>query len=758
MKTSLITFANAQTAGMQTRNPAPIGSRNQYGNIAEKMNRVSKQFILPLILLSAFGFINKINGQSYYSNQMNLPITTLDVYATATPPNIVANAGTKNTGFGNSNGYDLSSGSYNCLFGYYAGNGCDEGSGNIFIGYQSGLVNGSSSYNTFVGYNTGVANTVSYNHFIGYAAGESNTDGVANHFDGYEAGQGNIEGEYNYFSGFQAGNLNHNASNNHFTGYQAGMNNYDGANNYYSGFQAGINNSSGSYNLGIGYQAGYTNSTHDGNFCVGYQAGYTNDVANNHFEGYKAGYSNSSGIQNFFVGSSAGYHSTQSYNHFLGFNSGYNTASGTYDQFDGCQAGYTNNSGSYNYFSGYQAGYKNYSASYNCYIGYQSGYSGETTPGGTPLPTENTFVGYQSGYDNVGGINNSYFGHTAGVYSLGDHNSFFGAETGLADATGDHLTLIGNHANVGGNLTYATAVGSNVTVANSYEMKFGEENITTWGFGVNPASGNAFEVGTTAANGNGAFLTSSGTWTNTSDVNKKENFVELNGEEILSKVDNLPITRWNYKGDAPSIQHIGPMAQDFYSLFNVGNNNKSISTIDPAGVALVSVKALHVQTQDLQKKNIDLLNQINGLVTQNQALQQQLNSATEKLESQQAQIDNLVQGIEQLKDMQAQCCNLQQQGNNNTGTINDQPSLQQNAPNPFTRNTAIDYYLPINAGPATISVQTLDGKVVMQFNIAGAGNGNIQISGGTLTPGTYIYNLIVSGKQVDSKKMILIGQ
>ena len=36
--------------------------------------------------------------------------------------------------------------------------------------------------------------------------------------------------------------------------------------------------------------------------------------------------------------------------------------------------------------------------------------------------------------------------------------------------------------------------------------------------------------------------------------------------------------------------HIGPMAQDFYKLFNLGNDDKSISTIDPSGIALAAIK------------------------------------------------------------------------------------------------------------------------------------------------------------------------
>lgn len=97
-----------------------------------------------------------------------------------------------------------------------------------------------------------------------------------------------------------------------------------------------------------------------------------------------------------------------------------------------------------------------------------------------------------------------------------------------------------------------------------------------------------------------------GSWINGSDRNLKENFTPVSGKEILSKVDQLPISEWNYKTDNSSIKHIGPVAQDFYSLFGVGNDNVSISTIDPAGISLAAIQELSRQNKEL-KEQIDQL-------------------------------------------------------------------------------------------------------------------------------------------------------
>lgn len=104
----------------------------------------------------------------------------------------------------------------------------------------------------------------------------------------------------------------------------------------------------------------------------------------------------------------------------------------------------------------------------------------------------------------------------------------------------------------------------------------------------------------------GAFLSLAGDWTNVSDMNMKENFTEIDEREILDKVSQLTITRWNYRADDPGVQHIGPTAQDFKRLFDVGGDDRSTSTVDPAGVALVAIKGLHEKTIELERKTAEI--------------------------------------------------------------------------------------------------------------------------------------------------------
>jgi hypothetical protein len=98
-----------------------------------------------------------------------------------------------------------------------------------------------------------------------------------------------------------------------------------------------------------------------------------------------------------------------------------------------------------------------------------------------------------------------------------------------------------------------------------------------------------------------AYLSSGGTWTNASSRALKENFTTLDPFEVLDKIDSLAIERWNYKSEDASITHIGPVAEEFHAAFDTGGSdgNKAISTIDPAGVALLGVQGLSAKIKNL---------------------------------------------------------------------------------------------------------------------------------------------------------------
>jgi len=103
-----------------------------------------------------------------------------------------------------------------------------------------------------------------------------------------------------------------------------------------------------------------------------------------------------------------------------------------------------------------------------------------------------------------------------------------------------------------------------------------------------------------------------GSWSSVSDRNLKENFAPVDGAKILNILASIPIQTWNYKTQDKSIRHIGPMAQDF-AKFGVGEDDKSITTLDADGVALAAIQELYRQNQEILKRNEELKKEIEEL-------------------------------------------------------------------------------------------------------------------------------------------------
>jgi hypothetical protein len=97
-------------------------------------------------------------------------------------------------------------------------------------------------------------------------------------------------------------------------------------------------------------------------------------------------------------------------------------------------------------------------------------------------------------------------------------------------------------------------------------------------------------------------------WASLSDVNAKENFRDVDGEELLAKLARIPIREWSYKAQDTAIRHMGPTAQDFRAAFGLGDFPLRINTIDADGVALAGVQALEARTRALQAE-VEMLRQ-----------------------------------------------------------------------------------------------------------------------------------------------------
>ncbi len=98
----------------------------------------------------------------------------------------------------------------------------------------------------------------------------------------------------------------------------------------------------------------------------------------------------------------------------------------------------------------------------------------------------------------------------------------------------------------------------------------------------------------------------SGSWATLSDRHAKENISPIDTDQILAAVAKLPIATWNYSSQDTTILHIGPMAQDFYTSFGLGEDDKHINTVDADGVSLAAIQGVYALVQE-QEAKIDRL-------------------------------------------------------------------------------------------------------------------------------------------------------
>jgi hypothetical protein len=102
-----------------------------------------------------------------------------------------------------------------------------------------------------------------------------------------------------------------------------------------------------------------------------------------------------------------------------------------------------------------------------------------------------------------------------------------------------------------------------------------------------------------------------------SDRNLKENVVPIDPQGVLEQIAAVPVSTWNYRSGDPAVRHMGPMAQDFYAAFGLGEDERHISTIDADGVAFAAIQGLHERSQEQAAR-------IEALEAENAALQGRL--------------------------------------------------------------------------------------------------------------------------------------
>ncbi len=248
----------------------------------------------------------------------------------------------------------------------------------------------------------------------------------------------------------------------------------------------------------------------------------------------------------------------------------------------------------------------------------------------------------------AGGYSNSASG-TASVVSGGESNAANGAGDTVAGgfnnaAGGIYSTVAGGKFNIAsgalsfaaGQYAYADKSGTFVWADASAITPF--KVTTNWqqpSFGANTfnvraiggvvfatsvyASGDALPPGYVVGGPKTfCFMGNSGTgWICSSDRNLKERVEPITPSRVLAGVLAMPVSTWSIIGS--KVRQMGPMAQDFYRAFGLGDTDKAINSIDVGGVAFAAIQGLHELLKDKDAK-IAALGKANAAMQRDVAL------------------------------------------------------------------------------------------------------------------------------------------
>ena len=474
-------------------------------------------------------------------------------------------------------------------------------------------------------------------------------------------------------------------------------------------------------NIGIGVPYPVQKIDVNGNINVAEDSGY--------YIGNQRVLNTKGGDENFFAGQSSGA--------FIQTGGMANTALGN-------RALYNNSTGDRNTAVGdyslwlLDPGSDNVAVGYNSLTNFEAGDAntaiGSNALAGLQLGANNIAVGANAMSRTSGGLGTSQniaLGTDAlTIHQFGDFNIAIGYTSLSSSFAGSNNTAVGTAANVNDsfNISNSTALGNEALLTASNQVRVGNGSIESIGGYKN--------------------------WTKISDgrvkMNIKDNVPGLTfinklkpvtynlNLDVADKITNRPAIK-DKKGkmiaqtkeqiaarkSAEKVLETGFIAQDVekaakelnydFSGVDAAQSNKDLYGLRYADFVVPLVKA------------------VQELSAQNEALK----SENDLLKSRLDKIEQILTAV----DAKA--------------VVLSDARIEQNIPNPANNSTTINYYLPQNAGTASLNISDMNGKVLKTFSVSAKGNGQIVLQTNQLTAGTYQYSLMLNGKVVDTKKMIV---
>jgi hypothetical protein len=347
---------------------------------------------------------------------------------------------------------------------------------------------------------------------------------------------------------------------------------------------------------------------------------------------------------------------------------------------------------------------------------------------------------------------------TYGVYGVGDYAVYGnGITTGLYGIGGQY-GVYGESANnfgVYGTAGYLGVYGMGGT--------FGVYGYSSSGNGVNGTSGSGLggnfysvdyygiRAGTRDAAYAGVFdgsVYSFGSFFSASDKNVKHNIQDFGN--AMSIINKLKPKNYEFRTDAkftsfnlPKGTHYGLIAQDVEQVLP-NLVKESLQEIRRKGEELIIPDSSSRKVLPAAKKETMNIKGVN--------YEELIPIIIKGMQEQDAKIEELTQLVNKLQRVSS----VSSTAKGNAAVSLSSASLDQNVPNPLTNATSIHYSLPVGSSRALLNITDNNGNAVKQIPLNGNGKGAVNIDASTLSAGTYYYSLIVNGKTIGTKTMVIV--
>ena len=360
---------------------------------------------------------------------------------------------------------------------------------------------------------------------------------------------------------------------------------------------------------------------------------------------------------------------------------------------------------------------------------------------GNNIGSLNTAVGYNAMFLNTSGLSNTSLGESA-LYDngIGVENTAVGVNAGRSNFSGSYNTSIGAQSGTTGpGFSNGTALGYQAKTTASNQVRIGNSSVTSIG---------GYKA-----------------WTNLSDGRVKKN-IKANVPG-LAFINLLKPVTYNLDLDAADKIMGVPVLKDKsgkakqLSAEETNARKAQQETLCTGFIAQeveASAKKLGYDFEgvDVPKNDKDLYGlRYSEFVVPLVKAVQELSKQNDALKDQNTELEDRLQKIEALLAGQTNST-VTGSASLQKVVISDGGSLDQNIPNPFKNVTTINYTLPQKYTSAKMVITDKSGKIIKQINVSGVGKGSVQLDAGNLSSGSYQYALLVDGKILGSKQMVLV--